>query len=109
MPRGSKPGERRGGRQKGTPNKATAEVKVLAQKYAPAATEELGRLSTEADNEATRVAASKEILDRAYGKPMQPVAATVRDARKVDDLSDAELMAIAAGKRFSRQLNGGEA
>jgi hypothetical protein len=36
MPRGSKPGERRGARQKGTPNKATAEVKVLAQKYVPA-------------------------------------------------------------------------
>lgn len=27
MPRGSKPGERRGGRQKGTPNKVTVEVK----------------------------------------------------------------------------------
>jgi hypothetical protein len=52
MPRGSKPGERRGGRQKGTPNKATAEVKLLAQKYAPAAIEELGRLSTGAESEA---------------------------------------------------------
>ena len=67
MPRGSKPGERRGGRQKGTPNKARAEVKVLAQKYAPAAIEELGRLSTEAESEIARVAAGKEILDRAYG------------------------------------------
>jgi hypothetical protein len=28
MPRGSKPGERRGGRQKGTPNKSTALKKV---------------------------------------------------------------------------------
>lgn len=27
MPRGSKPGERRGGRKKGTPNKVTASVK----------------------------------------------------------------------------------
>lgn len=27
MPRGSKPGERRGGRQKGTPNKTTAALK----------------------------------------------------------------------------------
>lgn len=27
MPRGSKPGERRGGRQKGTPNKFTADVR----------------------------------------------------------------------------------
>lgn len=29
MPRGSKPGERRGGRAKGTPNKATREVQQL--------------------------------------------------------------------------------
>jgi hypothetical protein len=28
MPRGSKPGEHRGGRKKGTPNKLTAEVKA---------------------------------------------------------------------------------
>lgn len=27
MPRGSKPGERRGGRQKGTPNKATRDIR----------------------------------------------------------------------------------
>lgn len=32
MPRGAKPGERRGGRKKGTPNKVTAEVReVCAQ------------------------------------------------------------------------------
>lgn len=29
MPRGSKPGERRGGRSKGTPNKVTGEVKAM--------------------------------------------------------------------------------
>jgi hypothetical protein len=52
MPRGSKPRERRGGRQKGTPNKATAEIKVPK-------------------NEATRVAAGRELLDRGFGKPPQ--------------------------------------
>lgn len=31
MPRGSAPGERRGGRQKGTPNKVTVEVKEALQ------------------------------------------------------------------------------
>jgi hypothetical protein len=30
MPRGSKPGERRGGRQKGTPNKASAAARAVA-------------------------------------------------------------------------------
>jgi hypothetical protein len=34
---GSKPGERRGGRQKGTPNKATADIKALAQEHTEAA------------------------------------------------------------------------
>lgn len=29
MPRGSKPGERRGGRQKGTPNKNTQELRIM--------------------------------------------------------------------------------
>jgi hypothetical protein len=108
MRRGSKPGERRGGRQKGTPNKATAEVKVLAQKYAPAAIEELGRLSTEAESEAARVAASKEILDRAYGKPMQPVAGNIamRDARKVDEVSDAELEQIIIEARATNCIGG---
>jgi len=108
MPRGSKPGERRGGRQKGTPNKATAEVKVLAQKYAPAAIEELGRLSKGAESEAARVAASKEILDRAYGKPMQPVLADIdmRDTRKVSELSDADLEQIILAGRATNGTGG---
>src|SRR6185295_8321696 len=86
----------RAGRPKGARNKVTAEVKALAQTYAPAAIEELARLSTEAESEAARVAASKEILDRAYGKSMQPVAANIdlRDTRKITDLSDGELQQI---------------
>lgn len=70
---GSRPGERRGGRRKGTPNKATADVRALAQRYAPAAVKELGRLSVEAESEQARVAAIREILDRAYGKSTQAV------------------------------------
>ena len=33
MPRGSKPGEHRGGRKAGTPNKATAEVRAIARSF----------------------------------------------------------------------------
>lgn len=69
--RGSKPGERRGGRQAGTPNVATREIKVLIEEFAPDAIKELGRLSTSAKNEATRLAAIKEILDRRFGKASQ--------------------------------------
>lgn len=31
MPRGSKPGERRGGRKRGTPNKVTQEIREVTQ------------------------------------------------------------------------------
>lgn len=71
MPSGSKPGERRGGRKRGTPNKATAEVKDLAKQHGPAAIREAARLATGAESEAARVAAINLILDRAYGKPTQ--------------------------------------
>jgi hypothetical protein len=71
MPRGAKPGERRGGRRKGTPNKTTAEIKALAAEHVPAIVKELVRLATKAKNEATRVAAGKELLDRAFGKAPQ--------------------------------------
>lgn len=73
MPRGSQPGERRGGRKKGVPNKATADVKALAQEHGPSAIKELARLASNAESEAARVAAIKELLDRAYGKSPQAV------------------------------------
>lgn len=66
-------GQKTGGRTAGTPNKATAEVKTLAAKHGPAAIKELARLAQSADSEAARVAAIKELLDRAYGKSAQPV------------------------------------
>lgn len=66
-------GKKTGGRVKGTPNKATAEIKDLARKYAPDAISELARLAKEAESEAARVAAIKELLDRAYGKAAQAV------------------------------------
>lgn len=62
-----------GGRKPGTPNKATADVRALAQQYAPASLQELARLATQAESEQARVSAIKEILDRAYGKAKQSV------------------------------------
>lgn len=64
-------GAKTGGRQKGTPNKATAEIKALAGKHTLTVVNELARLATKAESEAARVAAIKELLDRAYGKPAQ--------------------------------------
>lgn len=71
---GSKPGERRGGRQKGTPNKATADVKALAQKHGPAAIAEAVRIMKDSESDQARMSAINCILDRAYGKATQPLS-----------------------------------
>jgi len=60
------------GRRAGTPNKRTAEIKALAFQSAPDAITELVRLLKHSQNEAVRVSAAKELLDRALGKAMQP-------------------------------------
>jgi hypothetical protein len=60
------------GRKPGQSNKNTAEVKALAMKDVPHVLKELVRLALHATNEATRVAACKELLDRAIGKAVQP-------------------------------------
>lgn len=62
-----------GGRPKGAVNKATADIRLLAQKYGPDAVKELFRLATKATSEAARVAALRELLDRGYGKSPQPL------------------------------------
>lgn len=66
---------RTGGRKPGTPNKVTADVRALAQKYGPKALKVLGEImGGAAQPAAARVAAAKELLDRAYGKAPQPIA-----------------------------------
>lgn len=62
------------GRPAGRPNRATRELKALAQKY----TEEAVRTLAEAMREplaptASRVAAAIALLDRGHGKPTQAI------------------------------------
>jgi hypothetical protein len=64
-------GIKTGGRQKGTPNKATADIKALAQEYTPMAMEALLLVITDSDSDAARVSAIKELFDRGYGKSRQ--------------------------------------
>lgn len=71
--RGAKPGERRGGRAKGVPNKATRDIKALAAPYAPEALETLAKIMRTGESEQARVAASRELLDRGFGKAAQAV------------------------------------
>lgn len=64
---------------KGTPNKVSEEVRAIAQPYAPAAIKEAARIAgllprkPGSESDQARVAAINIILDRAYGKPKQPV------------------------------------
>lgn len=61
-----------GGRPKGVPNKATADLKALAQPYTDEALRvivSIMRKRKAQDN--ARLAAASAVLDRAYGKPPQ--------------------------------------
>lgn len=71
--RGSKPGERRGGRQKGTPNKATVEIKELFRAHAQDALDAAVRILKESESDDTRLRAATFIIERGYGKAVQPV------------------------------------
>lgn len=90
---GSKPGERRGGRQKGTLNKATADVKLAAQAYTEEAIGVLAKIMRDSDSDAAKVAAVREILDRAHGKPKQSmdVDATFAGALSVTYVTSASI------------------
>ncbi len=74
---GSKPGERRGGRRKGTPNKATAGIKAAFQKHEKKLVKALLAL-TKSDDERVRLGAIQAALDRGWGRPAQMVDANVQ-------------------------------
>lgn len=76
MPRGARPGERRGGRKAGTPNKVTAMngLREKARAYTADAIEELVYVMRQNENLPAKVAAARELLDRAWGRPAQPVS-----------------------------------
>jgi hypothetical protein len=74
MAGGIRPGA---GRPSGSKNKVTPEIRAMAMKHCPAALDTIVHLATNAETEATRLAAAKELLDRAYGKPRQSIAAEV--------------------------------
>jgi hypothetical protein len=67
---GPRPGS---GRPPGAHNKATADIRALAQDHSPRAITELARIMLNSESDTARVAAIKEMLDRAYGKSVQAV------------------------------------
>ncbi len=89
---GSKPGERRGGRQKGTPNKATADIKAALRMHGDEMVKALLKL-TKSKDERVRLGALQVALDRGYGKAVQHLEAEVS---VYDSLSLAEQQALLA-------------
>jgi hypothetical protein len=80
MPRESAPGQHHGGRAKGTPNKATVDVKALASQHGPEAIQELAKPAGlleggkgKAESEQAQIGALNAFLDRGYGKPTQAI------------------------------------
>lgn len=72
MPRGSKAGERRGGRKPGVPNKVTRDLKEIAQTYTEEAILIAAQIMRSAKTAgAARLMAVSIILDRGHGKPAQ--------------------------------------
>jgi len=68
---GARPGA---GRRKGTPNKATADVKEAASIYSEDAVKTLAEIMRSSEHPAAaRVSAANALLDRAHGKPKQSV------------------------------------
>lgn len=59
------------GRKKGSLNKATADIKAIAQGYGEQAIRTLADLMLTAEADSTKVAAAKELLDRGYGRAKQ--------------------------------------
>lgn len=70
-------GRKTGGRQRGTLNKATADVKAAAQVYSPEAVQVLAAIMRKGKSEQARIAAAKELLDRAHGKSTQHIETDV--------------------------------
>ncbi|ACC71112.1 conserved hypothetical protein [Paraburkholderia phymatum STM815] len=90
-------GFRTGGRVAGTPNRTTTEIRALAGQYGGEAVARLVDLMRHAENEATRLAAVRELLDRGFGKAVRhaEVSAEVNTTpRSVREMSDEELLAI---------------
>ncbi len=65
--------QRSPGRPKGSPNKATKDIRAAAMEYTDAALARLAHLMHHAESEVVRAAAANALLDRAHGRPAQAI------------------------------------
>lgn len=73
------------------------DLRAAARLKAPEALITIIELMTNSQNDAVRLKAAEVVLDRGYGKATQTVEMNVK--RTANELSDAELHAIASGAR----------
>lgn len=98
-------GKKTGGRMAGTPNKITADVRALAQQHAQAALDALASIANDLEQPgAARVAACKEILDRAYGKVQEPSKMDFWSNFPMKGLTDEQLEDVANGRPILPRL-----
>lgn len=64
-------GARLGGRQKGTPNKVTAELREIAQPFGPEAVKTLVKIMRSSKFDQCKIMAADKLLDRGFGKPTE--------------------------------------
>jgi hypothetical protein len=105
MARGAKPGERRGGRKAGTPNKLTVTLKATlvetAQQYTAEALQTMLNIMADAKaSAAARVACANSILDRGHGKAPQRLEHTGEDGGPIEyrDAARERLAHLIAGE-----------
>jgi hypothetical protein len=78
----------------------------MARAHCPAAISTLVEIMRDPKaSPAARALAAERILDRGYGRPPALAAVAVTDTRSVRDLTDEELMRIAAGGSLELMVN----
>lgn len=106
-PRGAKKGERRGGRQKGTPNKVTYAAREEFMPYGKEATKKILSIMRNGETQDLQYRAACTVHDRIFGKPTQqqnlaghnggPIDFSMHDDEALNAAIE-RLAAMAAGK-----------
>lgn len=86
-----------GGRQKGSLNKATRDIKALAQPYGPEALETLVEIMRKGETDAVRKGAADSLLDRGFGKPAQAMEHSGPEGGPIRMLNEIDRAARIAG------------